>query len=131
MIEPAAIPAEIEAIARTVLDGAFAVHRALGPGLLESAYEACLAHDLGRRGMTIARQVNVPVSYEGLQLDAGFRLDLLAADAVIVEVKAVERFTPLHTAQVMTYLKLTGKRLGLLINFNTPLLRDGIKRVVL
>lgn len=118
-------------MARAVVDAAFAVHKALGPGLLESVYEVCLTHELTKRGLDMARQLQLPVVYDGLQLDAALRLDLLVARCVVVELKAVETILPVHHAQVLTYLKLTGHRLGLLINFNVPLIRDGIKRVIL
>lgn len=125
------IAAETERIASIVLDAAFKVHRALGPGLLESVYELCLCHELAKQNVPFERQLALPVLYEGLSIDAGFRLDLLVADFVVVELKAVEKLTPLFEAQLLTYLKLSGKRLGLLINFNTPLLKDGIKRLAL
>jgi GxxExxY protein len=108
-----------------------AVHSALGPGLLESAYEACLCRELSRRGYTFERQVSMPVSYQGLQLDCGYRLDLLVNEAAIVEVKAVGSLLPVHRSQLLTYLRLSRKRLGLLINFNVPHLREGVKRLVL
>ncbi len=125
------IPAEIEAVARQILDGAFAVHRTLGPGLLESVYELCLGHELAKRGLRFHQQVAVPIHYGDLTISSGLRLDILVEDAVIVELKAIEKVLPLHQAQLLTYLKLTGKRLGLLINFNVPALKDGIKRVAL
>jgi GxxExxY protein len=127
----APIPAEVERIAAQVVDAAFRVHSALGPGLLESVYEVCLAHDLSRRGAEVRQQVSLPVVYDGIKLDAGLRLDLLVDDCVIVELKTVEQLMPIHSAQVLTYLKLTGRRLGLLINFNVPVIKDGIRRVVL
>ncbi len=114
-----------------VLDSAFAVHRALGPGLLESVYETCLCHVLSKRRVAFQRQLALPVLYDGVRLDAGLRIDLLVADDVIVELKAVERMTSLFEAQLLTYLRLTGKRLGLLINFNVEMLKDGITRRVL
>jgi GxxExxY protein len=129
MFEP--IPAETERVATAVMDAAFKVHRALGPGLLESVYEICLCQELARQGIPFERQVNLPVVYEGVRLDAGLRLDLLVANVVIVELKAVEQMIPLYEAQVLSYLKLTGKRLGLLINFNVAVLKDGFKRLVL
>ena len=126
-----AIPAETERIAKEVVDAAFAVHKNLGPGLLESVYEVCLCHELAQRGVPFQSQLSLPVVYDGVRLDAGLRLDLLAGDSVVVELKAVEKHNPLFEAQLLTYLKLTGHRLGLLINFNVPLIRDGIKRIVL
>lgn len=125
------IPAEIESIAKMIVDSALKVHRALGPGLLESVYELCLAHELRRRGVQLQSQVKLPITYEGLTIDAGLRLDMVVARNVIVEVKAVEKMIPVFDAQLLTYLKLTNLRLGILINFNVPLIRDGIKRIVL
>jgi len=114
-----------------VIGCAMKVHSFLGAGLLESAYEACLLHELKKNGMKAASQVALPVAYDGVQLDAGYRIDLLVEDSIIVELKAVEKLTALHHAQVMSYLKLSGKKVGLLINFNTVHLKDGIKRIVL
>lgn len=105
------------------------VHTALGPGLLEGVYEACLAFELKQRGLQVQTQVEMPVCYQGVSIDTGYRLDLLIERAVIVELKAVEKLMPVHEAQLLTYLKLADKRLGLLINFNVPHLRDGIKRI--
>jgi GxxExxY protein len=122
--------AAADAVARQVVDASLKVHRALGPGLLESAYEACLAHELVLRGIAVRRQVPLPIEYEGLRLEAGYRLDLVAGDLVIVEIKAVEALSRLHEAQLITYLKLSGISLGLLINFNVPLLKDGVRRFV-
>ncbi len=126
-----AVGEDIESLASVVLDGAFAVHRSLGPGLLESVYEACLCHEMAKRGISHQRQVVLPVTYDGVIVEAGLRLDLLVADRLIVELKAVDALAPIHTAQVLTYLKLTGYPLGLLLNFNTQHLKDGIRRVVL
>lgn len=125
------IPGHVEEIATVVLDSAFAVHRALGPGLIESVYETCLCHELSKRRVAFQRQLALPVLYDGVRLDAGLRIDLLVADEVIIELKAVERIIPLFEAQLLTYLRLTSKRLGLLINFNVELLRDGITRRIL
>lgn len=125
------IPTEAENAAKQVVDAAFAVHKSLGPGLLESIYEVCLCHELGKRNLRFDRQVPLSVIYDGVQLDADLRLDLLVADCLIIELKAVEKHNPLFEAQLLTYLKLTGRRLGLLINFNVPLIKDGIRRVVL
>jgi GxxExxY protein len=124
------IPAETEQIARQVVDAAYTVHKELGPGLLESVYEVCLCHELKKRGVQFCSQVALPVIYDDVRLDAGLRLDVLAGDAVIVELKAVEKHNPLFEAQLLTYLKLTGHRLGLLINFNVTLIKEGIKRMV-
>lgn len=123
--------AAVEAIGRDVVDSAFHVHAELGPGLLESAYEHCLIHELTSRGVPVERQVQVPVHYKDTRIDAGFRLDLLVAGRVIVEIKSVEKLMPIHQAQMMTYLRLTGCRLGFLVNFNTKLFKDGLKRVVM
>jgi GxxExxY protein len=125
------IPSETNEIARQIVDAAFAVHTALGPGLLESVYEVCLAHELRKRGLTVRQQVVLPVHYDGVRLDAGLRLDLLVNDTVIVEIKAVENLLPVHKAQALTYLKLTGCRLALLINFNVPVIKEGIQRLAL
>lgn len=120
----------INDITSGIIAAAIDVHRELGPGLLESAYEACLAHVLLQRGFTIERQRAVPLIYQGVQLDCGHRLDLLVNDAIIVELKAVERLDGIHTATVLTYLKLMRLQVALLINFHTPLLKNGIRRVV-
>jgi len=125
------IPERTEQLATGVMDAAFCVHRALGPGLLESVYEVCMCHELAKRHIPFQSQISLPIMYEDVRLDAGLRLDLLIDNQLIVELKAVERLIPLYEAQLLTYLKLTGHRLGLLINFNTTLLKDGIKRVVL
>lgn len=125
------IPAETEAVASSVIDAALAVHRELGPGLLESAYEGALVIELRSRGHAIRRQSLVRARYRGLPIDGGFRLDLLVDDRVIVELKTVERIREIHIAQVLTYLRLSRLRLGLLLNFHVVLLRDGVRRVVL
>jgi GxxExxY protein len=125
------IPEATEIVATAVIDAAFKVHKTLGPGLLETVYETCLAHELRKRALALATQVAVPVVYDDIRVDGGLRLDMLVDDRVIVELKATESMDPLHEAQLLTYLKLTGHRLGLLINFNTPLLKKGIKRIVL
>ena len=106
------------------------VHSALGPGLLEGAYEACLAHELRKRGLGVAVQVPLPVWYDGVKIELGYRLDMLVEDAVIVELKAVSKLAPLHEAQLLSYLRLSAHQVGLLINFHMPHLRDGIKRIV-
>jgi len=125
------IPDELDEVARQVVDAAFAVHSALGPGLLESVYETCLVHELAKRGVKAARQVVLPIHYDGIRLDGGLRLDFLVEDCLVVELKAVEALLPVHEAQLLTYLKLSGHRLGLLINFNMPLIKDGIRRLAL
>jgi GxxExxY protein len=118
-------------LSRQVIVAAIEVHRELGPGLLESTYEECLAHEFHLRNVPFERQKVVPVAYKGLTLDCGFRVDLLVDGLVVVELKAVDRLAGIHEAQLLTYLKLTGCKLGLLMNFNVTLLRDGIKRLVL
>ena len=122
---------DVEHLATVVVDAGLKVHRALGPGLLESAYEACLAHELTSRGLVVRKQVALPVVYENIILDAGYRLDLLVNDRIIVEVKAVEALTRLHEAQIITYLRLSKLPLGFLMNFNVELFRQGLKRLVL
>ena len=113
-----------------ILGAAIEVHRRLGPGLLESAYAACLCREMLLRQIPIERQVSLPLDYRGMKLDCGYRLDVIAYDSVLIEVKAVTKVLPIHRAQVLTYLKLTGIRLGLLINFNVEVLRSGIYRIV-
>jgi GxxExxY protein len=114
-----------------VIGAAIEVHRHLGPGLLESAYEACLALELREAGLQVARQVLVPVSYKGIRFECGYRLDLIVDDSVVVELKAIEKLLPLHQAQLLTYLRLSTYRTGLLLNFGAPVLKDGIRRLVL
>jgi GxxExxY protein len=121
----------VNQITETIIGAAIEVHRALGPGLLESAYEECLCRELTLRQIPFERQQPLPVEYKGLRLDCGYRLDLLVADMVVVEIKAVERVLPIHEAQLLTYLKLGGWKVGLLINFNVPILKQGIRRRVL
>jgi GxxExxY protein len=113
-----------------IVGAAIAVHRRLGPGLLESAYEACLCRELALRGISFQRQVDVPVSYRGLRVNCGYRLDIVVDKSVVVEGKAVGKVLPIHRAQVLTYLKLTKYRLGLLINFNVEVLRAGVYRII-
>jgi GxxExxY protein len=113
-----------------VVDAAMKVHSALGPGLLESAYEACLAHELRSGGLRVASQVPLPVLYHGTRIEVGFRADLIVEDSVIVEVKAIAKVLPIHEAQLLSYLRLSRRRVGLLINFHVPRLKDGIRRVV-
>ena len=125
------IPKSTESVATRILDAAFIVHRELGPGLLESIYEACLCEELRQGGIAFQNQVILPIRYKGNPLETGLRLDLFVAGAVIVEIKSVSTLLPVHKAQLITYLKLTGVRLGLLINFNEALLKTGIRRVVL
>jgi len=116
-------------IARQIVDAAYKIHRALGPGLLESAYQAILVYELQKRGLRIEAEKQVPVTYESVHLDIGFRADLIVEDKVIVELKSVEQIAPVHKKQLLTYLRLADKRLGLLINFGAPLIKDGITRI--
>ncbi len=113
-----------------IIGCAIEVHKALGPGLLESAYEECFCYELVENGISCSRQVSLPVVYKGIKLDCGYRIDVLANDLVIIELKTVEKLLPIHEAQLLTYLKLYGRPLGLLMNFNVPVLKDGIKRLV-
>lgn len=120
-----------EEITDKIIGAAIEVHRVLGPGLLESAYEECLCHELKLRGLAFQRQVQLPVRYKEVRLDCGYRLDLVVAEAVVVEIKSVERLEAIHEAQLLTYLQLSRLKVGLLINFNVPLLKQGIVRRVL
>jgi GxxExxY protein len=120
---------EMNRITDIVISAAIAVHRELGPGLLESAYEACLVYELIQHGLSVERQKSVPVTYRGVKIDCGYRIDLLVEGKVVVELKAVERLEPIHEAQLLSYLKLSGYQIGLLINFNVRMLRQGIKRL--
>ena len=114
-----------------IIGSAIEVHRGLGPGLLESAYRRCMVVELEARGLVVRTEVAVPLTYKGVEVGCGYRLDLLVAESVIVEVKAVSSLEPIHTAQLLTCLRLSSRRIGLLINFNVPVLKDGIRRVVL
>ena len=118
-------------ICTTLINAAFKVHTTLGPGLLESAYEKCLAFEARKQGLTILTQVPLPLQYDGTIIDCGYRLDLLAEEKVIVEVKSIEKFDTIHLAQILTYLKLSGCKIGYLLNFNVSGLKNGIKRVIL
>jgi GxxExxY protein len=131
VLKAAPIPAETDKIGSAIVDCAFRVHSELGPGLLENVYEICLWHEFGKRGLKVERQVVLPVKYDTIQFDEGYRLDLVVANSVIIEVKAVEEIHPVHRAQILTYLKFTKHRLGYLINFNVPVIKDGIRRIVL
>ena len=122
--------ADIEAVAKDVVDAAIKVHKALGPGLLESAYQHCHAFELRQRGRKVLTELVLPILYEGQQIEAGYRIDMLVDDLVIVENKVVETLLPLHDAQLITYLKLKGCHLGFLLNWNVSLMKNGIKRVV-
>jgi len=121
---------EVNEVSGQVVDAAIRVHSVLGPGLLENAYETCLKHELEKRGLQAEQQVGLPIIYDGIKMDVGYRLDLLVEGCVIVELKAVDRLTPVHEAQLLSYLKLSGKKVGLLINFNVAQLKNGIKRMV-
>jgi len=126
----APIPPDVEKISKAVLDAAFKVHTALGPGLLESVYETCTAFELTESGFLAPTQVALPVVYRDIKMDAGLRVDMIVENFVIVELKSVEAMNPVYEAQLITYLRLTGIRLGFLINFNVVRLKDGIKRIV-
>jgi GxxExxY protein len=121
----------VNTITGKVIQCAIEVHRILGPGLLESVYEKCLAYELAKTGMTIETQKELPMLYKDVQIDCGFRLDIVVEKTVILEIKAVEKMLPIHEAQILTYMKLTGIKTGLLINFNVRLLKEGLKRFVL
>jgi GxxExxY protein len=119
----------VDRVAKEIVDACLKIHRKLGPGLLESVYERCLFHELTIRKMKVQRQVPVPIEYEGIHLESGLILDLLVEDCVIVEIKAIEKLLPVHDAQLLSYIRLANKTLGLLVNFHIPLIRDGIKRM--
>ena len=119
---------DLDVIARAIVDAGLAVHRALGPGLLESVYEGCLEHELRLRRVAVARQVVAPIDYKGHRIEGAYRLDLLVEGAIVIEVKSVEALSRLHEAQLLTYLKLSGLTLGFLMNFNVPLFKDGVRR---
>ncbi|WP_174591150.1 GxxExxY protein [Methanocella conradii] len=123
------VPEHVNKITQSVLNAAYEVHTAIGPGLLESIYETCLAYELRNRGHLVEKQVSLPVIYKGIQMDAGLRMDLIVDNCIIIEIKAVDELLPIHEAQLLTYLKLTGYRIGLLMNFNSCHLKDGIKRI--
>jgi len=120
----------IEKIAKKVIDAAYVVHKELEPGLLEKVYEICFCYELSKRDLKFKRQVNIPIVYDGKMLDESFRIDVLIEDKIICEIKAVIEMNPVYEAQILTYMKLTNKRLGFLINFNVPLIKDGIKRIM-
>ena len=124
------IPPEVESLATIVVDAAFSVHQELGPGLLESAYEACLSHELHLRGVKHQLQLPVPLNYKGIRIEIGYRADVVVAEKLLLELKAVNQLSPIHTAQVVTYLRLKRFSLGLLINFNEVLIKHGIQRVL-
>lgn len=121
---------DIEQVGRQIVDASIKVHRALGPGLLESAYQTCLAYELRKRGLRVDCEVLLPLAYDGVKIDAGYRIDILVEDRVIIENKTVEKLMPVHQAQLLTYLKLRDCRLGFLLNWNVSLMKHGIKRMV-
>jgi len=125
------IPFKVNITSGLIVHSAMVVHTALGPGLLESTYERCLVYELRKRGARVECQVELSINYDGVKIEPGYRIDLLVNDEVIVEIKSVAQLHPIHRAQLMTYLKLSGRRVGLLINFNVPHLKDGIVRIVL
>ena len=125
------LPKETERIATEIVDSAYAVHSELGPGLLESVYETCLCHELSLRGIEFEDQVVLPIAYKDLLIDSGLRLDVVVEQQIVVELKTVERIAPVHRAQVLSYMKLSGLRLGFLINFNVPVIKRGIERFIL
>ena len=120
-----------EYVAEKIVDSAFKVHKALGPGLLERIYELCFCHELSKHGLEYQRQVDLPICYDGIVFDEGLRLDVFVEELIICELKAVDELNPVWKAQILSHLKLTGKRLGFLINFNVPLIKDGINRIIL
>jgi GxxExxY protein len=125
------IPDNVERLASVVVDAGLKVHKALGPGLLESVYEQCLAHELTLRGVPPRRQVTLPIIYEAHEIEAALRIDLMVGDAIVVEVESVESILPIHRSQLLTYLKLSGCRLGFLMNFNVSLFKSGIERLII
>jgi GxxExxY protein len=122
---------EHDPLTEKIIGMAIEVHRQLGPGLLESAYEECVCYELEQNGLTFLRQVPLPIIYKAVRLDCGYRIDVVVENKVILELKTVERLMPIHEAQLLTYMKLSGIRVGLLLNFNTPILKDGLRRLVL
>jgi len=121
---------DVEEVGRNIVDGAVKVHMALGPGLLESAYQACLGYELIKRGLTVACEVTLPVTYDGQKIEAGYRIDMLVENCVIIENKVVDQISPVHEAQLLTYLKLKGCWLGYILNWNTVRMKNGIQRMV-
>jgi GxxExxY protein len=120
-----------EVVATEIVDATYTVHKALGPGLLEKIYEVCFCHELTKRDLSYQRQVDIPVEYDGITFDEGLRLDVIIEELIICEIKAVDKMNPVWEAQLLSYLKLTGKRIGFLINFNVPLIKNGVKRIIL
>ena len=125
----APIPERVNHLSSIIFDCALTIHRKLGPGLLENIYEECLVYELRSRGLKIESQVSLPIVYQELKIENAYRIDILVEDSIIIEIKAVEAIQPVHEAQLLTYLRLTNHRLGLLINFNSPLIKDGIRRM--
>ena len=121
---------EIEGVATIIVDSCVKVHRELGPGLLESTYQLCLAHELRTRGISVRCEVLLPVQFDGMEIEAGYRIDMLVAECIVIENKSLGKLLPIPDAQLLTYLKLSGFRLGFLVNWNVPLIKDGIKRMV-
>jgi GxxExxY protein len=126
----ARVPEELNELSREIVDSAYKIHRKLGPGLLESTYRLCMVPELTLRGHKVLQEVELPINYEGVSLESGYRIDLIVDDAIIVELKAIESILAIHRAQLLSYLKHSRKRLGLLINFNSVLIKDGITRIV-
>lgn len=125
------IQQKVESVAKEIVDAAYAVHKTLGPGLLEKIYETCFCHELSKRRLKYRRQVDIPIKYDGIVFDEGLKLDVLVEDVIICELKAVDMMNPVYEAQLLSYLKLANKRLGFLLNFNVPVIKNGIKRIVL
>jgi GxxExxY protein len=125
------IPEELEMIGKKIVDAAYTVHKNIGPGLLEKVYEICFCHELKKRGLSYQRQLYLPVIYDGIEFDEGLRLDVLVEDQVICEIKALENVNPVWSAQILSHLKLTANRLGYLLNFNVPVMKQGIRRFVI
>ena len=121
---------ELEAIAKIIVDAVIHVHRMLGPGLLESTYQKCLAHELHKRGLLAHCEVTLPVNYDGIEIESGYRIDMLVENAIIIENKSIEQILPVHKAQLLTYLKLSGCKIGFLLNWNVGLMKNGITRMV-
>ena len=124
------ITTKTEEIAKIIVNSAYKVHKELGPGLLEKVYEVCLAHEISKAGLDVKRQIDLPIIYDGIEFNEGLRLDLLVENTVIVEIKAVETINPVWQAQIISHLKMLNKDLGFLINFNVPLIKNGIKRFI-
>jgi GxxExxY protein len=121
---------DIERVAREIVDSAIKIHRTLGPGLFESTYQKCLTHELGSRGWQVQNELVLPITYDGVQIESGYRLDMLVEEMVVIENKTVDEIAPIHTTQLLTYLRLGGYRLGFLLNWKVVLLKDGIQRII-